>query len=527
MLRRRELFGLLPILQGFAKPPDRLVVLTFDDAVKSHRTFVAPLLKELEFNATFFVSHKWMDDQEHFMSWNDIAELHQMGFEIGNHSWTHADFASPRHASQLAGELALVENELRKRKVPKPRVFAYSGNGFGPEAVAVLRDCGYRLARRGGSPEVEYGKMVIGPALDVSRHHPLLVPTTGDAYPDWTFDHFRKVIAEARNGRIAVLQFHGVPDVAHPWVHTPPEAFRRYMFHLRKEGFRTLALGELAGFYDWNKLPADPMLRVRYREPKKLLLPVEVEATQADLTYWTRNMSEHGYSAEEARRVAGIDVALLKPEGSGLRLAPYPGGRHTRIGFLDGAIDPLRGTKATVFLPWPNSGYVVVDLPEAIFSNLGLLYLAHTHVPTIWNDRNITIPNRDWQRHSDGSLSSESTLPNKVAFGAKLQIVEQAVQMELWLRNGTQQPLTGLRTQVCVLTKGAPDFAVQTNENKLLQQPRAGVRSKNGQHRILTEWEHCNRVWGNANCPCFHSDPSLPDCPPGATVRVTGRLWFY
>ena len=48
--------------------PDKLVVLTFDDAVKSHRTFVAPLLKELGFGATFFVTHKWMDDPTNFMT---------------------------------------------------------------------------------------------------------------------------------------------------------------------------------------------------------------------------------------------------------------------------------------------------------------------------------------------------------------------------------------------------------------------------------------------------------------------------
>src|SRR5262245_5728587 len=59
--------------------PDKLVVLTFDDAVKSHRTFVAPLLKELGFNATFFVTHKWMDDRTNFMTWEDISEIHQMG----------------------------------------------------------------------------------------------------------------------------------------------------------------------------------------------------------------------------------------------------------------------------------------------------------------------------------------------------------------------------------------------------------------------------------------------------------------
>jgi peptidoglycan/xylan/chitin deacetylase (PgdA/CDA1 family) len=38
------------------------VVLTLDDAPKSHRTFVAPLLKELGFGATFFITHGFMTD---------------------------------------------------------------------------------------------------------------------------------------------------------------------------------------------------------------------------------------------------------------------------------------------------------------------------------------------------------------------------------------------------------------------------------------------------------------------------------
>ena len=47
--------------------PDRTVVLTFDDAVRSHLDFVAPLLKEHGFQATFFVSHRWLNG-EHFLS---------------------------------------------------------------------------------------------------------------------------------------------------------------------------------------------------------------------------------------------------------------------------------------------------------------------------------------------------------------------------------------------------------------------------------------------------------------------------
>src|SRR5437016_2274796 len=83
---------------GRIKPPDKTVVLTFDDAVKSHRNFVAPLLKELGLDATFFITQHWMDDSEHFMTWREIAEIHAMGFEIGNHSWTHPNFGNPKVA---------------------------------------------------------------------------------------------------------------------------------------------------------------------------------------------------------------------------------------------------------------------------------------------------------------------------------------------------------------------------------------------------------------------------------------------
>src|SRR5437667_3152392 len=99
--------------------------------------------------------------------------------------------------------------------------------------------------------------------------------------------------------------------------------------------------------------------------------------------------------------------------------------------------------------------------------------------------------------------------------------------MELWLRNGTGQPLSGLRTQVCVLLKGARGFEAQTNDNKLFRAPVAAARSVEGNRWILTAWERAGRAWGNALCPCLHSDPVLPDCPPGQTVRVQGVVRFY
>ena len=39
--------------------PDRLVVLTFDDASRSHFTIARPILKQYGFGATFFITEGW------------------------------------------------------------------------------------------------------------------------------------------------------------------------------------------------------------------------------------------------------------------------------------------------------------------------------------------------------------------------------------------------------------------------------------------------------------------------------------
>jgi len=498
--------------------PAKTVVLTFDDAVKSHRTFVGPMLRELGFQATFFVTHRWMGDTANFMNWNDIAELHQMGFEIGNHTWSHAGSSTALAASRLAGEIALVEHQLRQVKVPRPTSFAWPGNGFGPEAVRVLREVGIRLARRGGMPEVEYGRATVGPAYVAGRRHRLLIPTTGDSYPNWTANHFRDVISRAVEGQAVVLQFHGVPDVAHPWVHTPPDLFRQYMQALKEGGYRVVALRDLEPYA---AEPADPLLDYRHPLRPDTTLPVEVAQTRQRLDYWRSVAAAHGFTREELSRLTGIEETGRTPPVSPSSVLPYPGVRHPRTGFLDGAVSPQRGTKASVFLPWDPSSYIVVDLPEAIISSKGIHFLAHTHIPTIWDNEHQYIANSDWIESGRG-LKNEWRLPDGVTFGAVIQPVDGGADMELWLRNGSAETLSRLRAQVCVMLKGARGFDAQSNGNKQLAAPRAVAASQG--RSISIEWEPCHRVWANPPCPCMHSDPSFPDCAPGERVRAAGRL---
>ncbi len=532
---------------------DRVVVLTFDDAVKTQRTTVAPLLKELGFGGTFFISHRWMvpgpdpyAEPDQYMTWQDIAELHQMGFEIGNHSWTHPSFSVPRDAARLPAELALVEYELRKVGVPRPTSFAWCGDAFCDQAVQNLSGLGYKLARRGTEPEVPFGDLAeTGPTYDPQKQNPLLIPTTGNNYPGWRLEHFQRVAERARPGQIVVYQFHGVPD-PHPWVNCPPERFREYMRYLKQSGFRVVALRDVEQYLS-STVPDDPVLRTPYlgSSTLKMVLPTEIEATQADLGYWLTNMIHyHRYTWEEVEKVTGLSRNALNArahvmradespvqESTGtdkpVRALPYPGGRHPRIGALEEAICPVRGTKASVFLPWDSVSYVVIDLPEAISSNLGLIFQAHTFAPTIWDDQNTLLENVDWIRTPPGTLSTNRVLPNKIAFGSLVQQSTGGVDLEMWLRNDSSQMLSGLTAPTCLMLKGAPHFNSQTNDNKIFRNPVSAVRSAKGDRWILVAWDSSSRSWGDPRIPSLQTDPVLPDCHPGETVRLHGRVWFY
>ena len=214
---------------------------------------------------------------------------------------------------------------------------------------------------------------------------------------------------------------------------------------------------------------------------------------------------------------------------------PYPGGRHPRIGFLDGAVNPQRETKVSVFAPWKDGGYAVADIPEAIWhetpAGRKLLYLAHTHVPTIWDEQKIKLEPLEWTNVGlNGKIAwqVERTLPNQVVFGTIVIPKPDHVAMDMWLINGnkesgTKETLRGLVVQNCVMLKGLTGFDQQTNDNKLLRKPFVACHNADKTRWIITAWEPCHRPWANPPCPCLHSDPKFPDCEPGQTVR-TRRL---
>jgi peptidoglycan/xylan/chitin deacetylase (PgdA/CDA1 family) len=223
--------------------PGRLVVLTFDDSVASHATFVAPLLKKHGFGATFFITEgfEFSVDKVHYMTWEQIKSLDAAGFEIGNHTRKHAGVAKQK-PEQLAADVEYIEQQCAANGTARPTSFCYPGYQTSEAAVTLLRGRGYRFARAGGAK-----------AFDPATDEPLTMPQAFDGKPESTLEQFKAAVAQARDGRIAVMTFHGVPDIKHPWVNTDPAKFESYMEHLKAEGCQVIAMRDLAKYLPLKK----------------------------------------------------------------------------------------------------------------------------------------------------------------------------------------------------------------------------------------------------------------------------------
>ena len=244
---------------------DHVVVLTFDDSAKTHFTTVRPILLKYGFKATFFITEGWdfATNKKDYMTWEEIAQLHRDGFEIGNHTRDHMG-VNDKTKDRLMEQLQAIDDHCKEHGIPKPISFAWPGNSTTMAAFPILEKHGIRFARRGGAPERTY-ESGQGYAYEPGKDHPLLLPSAGDAKPKWDLANFIEAAQQAKDNRIAILQFHGVPDTAHDWVSTAAEKFDAYMHYLAAEKYRVVALRDLLEIVPSANPPLDPMAIIQAR----------------------------------------------------------------------------------------------------------------------------------------------------------------------------------------------------------------------------------------------------------------------
>ena len=524
--------------------PDKLVVLTFDDSVRSHYTTVRPILKKYGFGATFFITEgfDFEKDKENYMTWEQIATLSKDGFEIGNHTRDHVAISKENYRQQLEA----INQRCQQYEIPRPISFAYPGNKFSRDMISWLQEMGIQYARRGGTPEYAYteGK---GVAVEPGFDHPLLLPSAADARPDWTFADFERGVKQAQFGRIAILQFHGVPDGAHDWVSTTEDKFRSYMHYLKVNDYKVVALRDLEKYLAGGLLPVveDEVITDRQTLMKagRSRDEFRVPESKQELMHWSAIMKRHDYTVAESRMVTGLDAATMQRamnragdvkaswnQRSALEVLPYPGGRHPRLGFRDGEYRPRRETKISIFSPWDDADYLVVDIPEAMWHSKGsgreLLYLAHEDVPTRWDRSEQIVQSSEWTPIKDG-LENVIKLPNGVLIKTRVYPRQASVGLEMEVVNNSSEMLSGLDTQNCIMLARMTGFNSQSLEHRRNTMYFTACGNEAENRWVIYSWEKVKRSWGNIHCPCLHSDPQFEDLEPGASQTIRGWVSFY
>jgi autotransporter-associated beta strand protein len=211
--------------------PDRLVVLTFDDGCASGYTVVAPILKSLGFNGTFYVCDfdSFHTRKDWYMTWRQMKAMANDGFEIGNHTVGH--WGGLDHFLSM-------EDELLANNVPKPTTVCWPVYEVSWSICPALTTNGYAFGR--GGHERPYR-----PTVD----NPFDVPSFSitDGTP---IENFIKQVQQACQGRVVVLTFHGVPDMEHPPVSLEPATFKAMMQYLKDNHYQCIALRDMAKYID-------------------------------------------------------------------------------------------------------------------------------------------------------------------------------------------------------------------------------------------------------------------------------------
>jgi peptidoglycan/xylan/chitin deacetylase (PgdA/CDA1 family) len=131
--------------------PRKTVVLTFDDGWRSFKELAYPILKELGYPATLFIYTDFLGART-ALSWAELRELAQEGFDIQAHSKSHGDMrqkpgeSDEDYARRMQAELVQPLATFQQRLGQSPSILAYPYGSHDDEVTRRTREAGYVAA---------------------------------------------------------------------------------------------------------------------------------------------------------------------------------------------------------------------------------------------------------------------------------------------------------------------------------------------------------------------------------------------
>lgn len=126
--------------KGTQKKP---IVLTFDDGHVSHFEHAAPALKEAHFTGIFFIPAALIGRKGQ-MSWAQLRELVQDGFEIGSHGLRHIPLTN-LSSGELKEEINLSKEILQDRLGIEVKSFSLPRGFYHSRIAEEAAEAGYRF----------------------------------------------------------------------------------------------------------------------------------------------------------------------------------------------------------------------------------------------------------------------------------------------------------------------------------------------------------------------------------------------
>ena len=143
---------LLDFLDYKEQIPEKSVVITFDDGWSSVYDFAFPILKKYDFPATFFIYTDFIGGGK-AMSWKQIKELSEAGFDIQCKTKTHRNLTVIKkkesfkdHFESLEMEITHPKKVIKKKLNKECEYLAYPYGKTNNLVIAMLKKHGYRAA---------------------------------------------------------------------------------------------------------------------------------------------------------------------------------------------------------------------------------------------------------------------------------------------------------------------------------------------------------------------------------------------
>lgn len=227
------------------------LVFTFDDGLRSHYELVRPLFLKYELTGTFFipgVRSLWLHPKtpprmrEDGMTWGQIRDMHEAGFEMANHTMSHCPLTDLT-ALRVQSEVTDLNAQFLENQIPISVSLCYPGYWCDDSVLRAVRETGIRFARTGYiCGDLLPNERARRPEL---RHFlsgvtdPLCIYSTGILSDGYTADEFVEDLEATPRKGIAVFTAHGFRE-AEDWEH-----FQRMVKYVVDRGYQTMTMRDL------------------------------------------------------------------------------------------------------------------------------------------------------------------------------------------------------------------------------------------------------------------------------------------